>query len=92
MLVRGLADIRLPIWRKHVLNAAFTRVAKKVASWHGATMKQSKPRQAGGVLLALGFTVGAVIGVVLGEPSAGFLIGGGIGLALALLIWWRDRR
>ena len=55
------------------------------------TVPAPKPRQAGGVLLALGFTLGSVIGVVLGEPSAGFVIGGGIGIALAVAIWLRDR-
>jgi hypothetical protein len=50
-----------------------------------------KARQAGGILLALGLMLGAVTGVVLGQPSAGLLIGGGIGAALAFLLWWRDR-
>ena len=54
-------------------------------------MTKQKGSRAGGILLAIGFTLGSVIGVVLGEPSAGLLIGGGIGAALALLIWWRDR-
>ncbi len=54
-------------------------------------MTRPKPRQAGGILLALGFTIGAVAGVLLGQPSAGLLIGGALGAALALLIWFRDR-
>jgi hypothetical protein len=55
------------------------------------TVPKSKPRQAGGFLITVGLILGAVIGVALGEPSAGLLIGGGIGAALALLLWWRDR-
>lgn len=55
------------------------------------TAPNPKSRQAGGILLALGFMLGAVIGVVLGQPSAGLLIGGAVGGALALLLWWRDR-
>lgn len=58
---------------------------------HRMSASKPRPRQAGGVLLALGFTMGAVAGIFLGQPSAGFLIGGGIGAALALLVWWMDR-
>jgi uncharacterized BrkB/YihY/UPF0761 family membrane protein len=54
-------------------------------------MTGGKGKQAGGVLIALGFMIGAVTGVTLGQPSAGLLIGGAIGILLALLIWWRDR-
>jgi hypothetical protein len=55
------------------------------------TAPKPKPRQAGGFLITLGLILGAVIGVALGQPSAGLLLGGGIGAALALLLWWRDR-
>ncbi len=54
-------------------------------------MTRRKSGQAGGIFLGLGFTLGAVIGVVLGQPSAGFLIGGGTGALLALLVWLRER-
>ncbi len=54
-------------------------------------MTRPKPRQAGGILLALGFTIGAVAGVLLGQPSAGLLIGGALGGLVALLIWLRER-
>jgi hypothetical protein len=46
---------------------------------------------AGGFLLALSLLAGALIGVFLGQPSIGFLAGAGVGLALLLLIWLRDR-
>ena len=47
---------------------------------------------AGGFLLCLSLLAGALIGVFLGQPSIGFLIGVGIGLALVILIWLLDRR
>lgn len=47
---------------------------------------------AGGFLLCLSLLAGALIGVFLGQPSIGFLIGVGIGLTLVLLIWLVDRR
>ena len=50
-----------------------------------------KAPQAGGFLVAAGLLVGTLGGVAAGQPSAGFLIGLGAGLALALFIWWRDR-
>ena len=55
------------------------------------TGPRKKASQAGGFLVAAGMLVGTVGGVAVGQPSAGFLIGLGAGLALALFIWWRDR-
>ena len=55
-------------------------------------MTRRKGGQAGGIFLFLGFTIGAVVGVILGQPSVGLLTGGGIGAVLALLVWARDRR
>ena len=53
---------------------------------------QSKSSLAGGFLLCVALLAGALIGVFTGQPSIGFLIGAGIGLALLLLTWLWDRR
>ena len=55
------------------------------------TEPRNSGARAGGFLVAAGMLVGTVGGVAAGQPSAGFLIGLGAGLALALFIWWRDR-
>ena len=47
---------------------------------------------AGGFLLSVALLTGALTGVYLGQPSIGFLVGAGIGLTLAILIWLLDRR
>ena len=47
---------------------------------------------AGGFLLSISVLAGALTGVFLGQPSIGFLIGAGIGLTLAILIWLIDSR
>jgi hypothetical protein len=47
---------------------------------------------AGGFLLCIALLSGALTGVFLGQPSIGFLVGAGIGLTLAILIWLLDRR
>ena len=47
---------------------------------------------AGGFLLSVALLTGALTGVFLGQPSIGFLIGAGIGLALAILIWLVDSK
>jgi hypothetical protein len=47
---------------------------------------------AGGFLLCLSLLAGALTGVFLGQPSIGFLIGAGIGLTIAIVIWLLDRR
>jgi hypothetical protein len=47
--------------------------------------------QAGGFLIAAAIMVGVVGGAIAGQPSIGFLAGAGIGLALAIGLWLRDR-
>jgi uncharacterized protein YqgC (DUF456 family) len=46
----------------------------------------------GGFLIALGAVLGAIIGLFLQQPTAGFLIGSGGGIAIAVAIWLLDRR
>ena len=50
-----------------------------------------RPRSAG-AFLALSIMAGTLIGVFAGEPSMGFLIGLGIGILVAVLVWLMDRR
>ena len=53
--------------------------------------RQRKSAQAGGFLLAAAILIGVVAGVVAGQPSIGFLVGTGVGLASLLVLWLRDR-
>lgn len=46
---------------------------------------------AGGVFLAAGVLGGVAIGSINGQPSIGFLVGLGVGVALAATVWWRNR-
>lgn len=46
---------------------------------------------AGGFLLCLSLLTGASVGLYLGQPSIGFLVGAGVGLGLLLLVWLVDR-
>jgi hypothetical protein len=58
-----------------------------------AAMKDSgRYRQAGGAILAIAIIVGVVAGIMVGQPSIGFLVGTGAGVLLAILIWLNDRR
>jgi uncharacterized membrane protein len=55
----------------------------------------SQPRrytQAAGSVLAIAIIVGAVAGVIVGQPSIGFLVGLGAGVLIAILFWLNDRR
>ncbi|MES1972496.1 MAG: hypothetical protein V4472_08525 [Pseudomonadota bacterium] len=47
---------------------------------------------AGGALIAFGAMAGAAIGLFRGEPTVGFLIGTGAGIALAIAIWLLNLR
>lgn len=46
---------------------------------------------AGGALIAIGAVLGAFIGLVVGQPTPGLLVGLGLGIAAALAVWWRGR-
>jgi len=54
--------------------------------------KSSSAPAAGGVLIAIGAVGGAVVGLFLGEPSKGFLLGIGAGIGMAIAIWLLDLR
>jgi prepilin signal peptidase PulO-like enzyme (type II secretory pathway) len=46
---------------------------------------------AGGILLFIGFIVGAVIGIAYDQASLGAMAGVGVSALLALLLWLRTR-
>jgi zinc transporter ZupT len=46
---------------------------------------------AGGALVAVSAIVGAVVGYLWNQPSLGFLLGLGVGAALATAVWLGDR-
>lgn len=51
----------------------------------------TKNRSGGGVFIAIGVLAGAIVGGFMGQPSAGLLVGLGLGALVALAIWWRGR-
>lgn len=55
-------------------------------------MRASKNPMAGGAIIAITTTVGAIWGAREGQPSAGLLTGLGVGVLVSLLIWLLDRR
>jgi len=59
-----------------------------------ATMDNPRfsPSSAGGIVLAVAITAGAIIGIMIGQPSAGLVIGAGAGALIAAALWWIDRR
>jgi hypothetical protein len=50
------------------------------------------PSAAGGFLVALGMLGGAGVGFAIGEATPGFLIGTGVGVVAAVIVWVIDRR
>jgi hypothetical protein len=48
--------------------------------------------RSGGIFLTISILAGTVWGVATGAPMKGVLIGTGIGIALALMVWLLDRR
>jgi len=48
--------------------------------------------RAGGFFLMLCIVAGFPLGLAIGNPMKGILIGTGVGIALAVLLWLLDRR
>ncbi len=51
-----------------------------------------RPRLAGGIFIALGLLVGTIFGLFYGQSSVGMIAGLAVGSAIALFIWFIDRR
>lgn len=47
---------------------------------------------AGGFPIAVGAIGGTIVGLVMRQPTIGFLGGLALGIAIAIVIWLRDRR
>lgn len=54
--------------------------------------RPSPAPMSGGFLIAIALIVGVVAGMIKGEASFGFLVGLGVGVALALAVWALDKR
>ena len=54
--------------------------------------QNNQPRLAGGIFIAFGLLIGAIIGVAMDQPSAGAVIGMAIGSMIAVLVWIMDRK
>ena len=57
-----------------------------------ATPPPSPTPISGGFVLAAAILIGTVIGVVAGQPSAGFVGGAVVGGVALAAIWWIDKR
>ncbi len=53
--------------------------------------KDRKEPTGAGAIIALLIMVGTIGGGMMGQPSIGLLAGAGAGIAIALLLWWRER-
>jgi len=54
--------------------------------------ENSKPRLAGGIFVALGLLLGAIVGIAINQPSAGMVAGFAMGVVIALAIWFIDSK
>ncbi len=69
-------------------------LAKLCGAWQQTVMIDKTPppqkpanASAGGVFIALGMLIGAVVGIRTGEASLGMVIGVGAGMVAALAVW-----
>ena len=59
-------------------------------AWGGMALPPPSPN-AGGFLIAAAVVIGAIAGLLLGQPTIGILAGTALGVAGALIVWLRDR-
>ena len=52
----------------------------------------NKPPRAGGFIIAAAILTGVMGGMIVGQPSIGFLAGTAVGVLIAVILWLRDRR
>jgi len=57
-----------------------------------ADTDSTRSPKGGGFLLMLCILVGTIGGLAMGQPSAGFLLGLAVGIAVAVALWYFDRR
>ena len=55
-------------------------------------MKNQRNKAAGGIFIAIGMLGGAIVGVLMDQPSAGMVLGLGLGIAAAALTWFNDSK
>jgi hypothetical protein len=55
-------------------------------------MDKQENKAAGGIFIAVGMLGGAVVGVIMDQPSAGMVIGLGLGIAAAAIVWLIDSK
>jgi hypothetical protein len=55
------------------------------------TTQRSKPPTGAGAIIALLVMAGTIGGGILGQPSIGLLSGFGLGVLIAVILWWRER-
>ena len=70
--------------------SGYGTLASRPGTWQGIGMAH-RPSSAGGMPIAIGALGGAAIGFLFGQATPGVLIGLALGIAVALLIWWRGR-
>ena len=75
-----------------LVNRSFTmfRLEREADLCHGRRMARRTP-MAGGFFLMAAIIGGGVWGIAIGNPMKGLLIGTGLGIAAAVLIWLIDR-
>jgi hypothetical protein len=75
----------------NVVNGALTMFVRCAPLWHGTAMRGSRTR-AGGCFLTICILAGFPVGLAIGNPMKGVLIGTGVGIALAAMTWLFDSR
>ena len=55
------------------------------------TTQRPKPPTGAGAIIAFLVMAGTIGGGILGQPSIGLLSGLGLGVLIAVILWWRER-
>lgn len=75
-----------------IVNEALTMLGLAYAQPLGMSARMNRSSNAGGCFLSVCILAGFPLGLTIGNPMKGILIGTGTGIALAVLIWLLDMR
>jgi UDP-N-acetylmuramyl pentapeptide phosphotransferase/UDP-N-acetylglucosamine-1-phosphate transferase len=77
---------------RFLLHCRRRRVVERRGKWQESHMANQTQSFGGGIFIVIGIATGTAIGTAEGQPTIGVIGGGLVGIAIAVIVWLRDRK